>query len=205
VSKEYVLETPISEEAVRRLAAGDMVFLRGEVIAMKTAGYARALGWVAEGKTLPADFEGAAIYHCFTALDERGGGFKTHYLGPTLSYRYSELASRMIRELGVRAFIGKMGAPMDEGCLEAMTSHGCVHLGQIGGVTAYNSQQLEGPIRLFWPDLVLGERCLVYRTEAMGPLVVSMDTRGGNHFARVNEDKHRAVDQALQEVRGMGR
>ncbi len=197
MSGERILETPISEEEVRRLAAGDMVFLRGEVIVMKTAGYARSLDLAGRAESLPVDFRGAAVYHCFTALEETETDFETRYLGPTLSFRYSELAPRMIEELGVRVFIGKMGAPMDDRSLDAMAAHGCVHLGQIGGVTAYNSRQLQGPLQVFWPDLTGGERCMVYRTEGMGPLVVSMDTAGGSLFARVNEAKRRAAQDIL--------
>ncbi|MFH1955242.1 MAG: fumarate hydratase C-terminal domain-containing protein [Pseudomonadota bacterium] len=196
MSREQILETPLSSEEIRRLSVGDMVYLRGEIIMMKTPGYARALDLASRGENMPVAFNGAAIYHGFTALKEEEGGLRTHYLGPTLSYRYSELAPRMISELGVKAFIGKMGASMSDETLTAMKEYTCIHLGQIGGVTAYNSHQLEGPIKAFWTD-ILGERCLLYRANSMGPLIVSMDSRGQSLFVQVEQQKRVAIRQIL--------
>lgn len=194
-----LLTTPLSLDDVRALSIGDMVYLRGEIIMMKSLGYARALDLASKGETMPVDFYGAAIYHAFVAM-KKNGVYKTHYIGPTLSYRTDNLASQMIRQLGVRAFIGKMGASMSEKTLKAMQECGCVHLAQIGGVTVYNTSQLQGPVNVFWADLV-EEKCLVYRAHKMGPLVVSMDSKGGDFFKQIDKEKNLAVEQILADAK----
>jgi fumarate hydratase subunit beta len=196
MSWQRVFETPLSADEIRKLSVGDMIYLRGEIVMMKTPGYARALEMASKGEALPVEFSGAVIYHGFVALEKKEDGFKTHYLGPTLSHRSSELAPRMIAELGVRAFIGKMGAAMSDETQKAMEKYGCIHLCQVGGVTAYASSQLEGPIKVFWTDII-GEKCLVYRANDMGPLVVSMDAKGGNLFARIEQQKRFAIERIL--------
>jgi tartrate dehydratase beta subunit/fumarate hydratase class I family protein len=103
MNMKRVLETPLSVGEVRDLIIGDMIYLTGEVIMMKTPGYARALSMASRGEILPVEFLGAAVYHGFVALKKKEKGFETHYIGPTLSYRSSQLAPRMIAELGVRA------------------------------------------------------------------------------------------------------
>jgi tartrate/fumarate subfamily iron-sulfur-dependent hydro-lyase beta chain len=190
--RAVILETPLTSEDISRLSVGDLVYLKGHIIMMKTPGYARALDCASRGEKMPVPFNGAAIYHGFAALDEEGENIRTHYLGPTLSYRYSDLAPRMISELGVKAFIGKMGAPMSEETLESMKRDCCIHLAQIGGVTAYNSGQLEGPVKRFWTDIA-GESCMIYKAKKMGPLAVSMDTRGESLFSRVEALKRSAI------------
>ncbi len=201
MSLKNILKTPLSSQDVRELTVGEMVYLSGEVIAMKTPGYARALDMASKGMSLPVDFEGAAIYHSFSALEETEKGMNLLYIGGTLSFRSNALAPKMIEELGVRAFIGKMGAPMSDEALRDMEKYGCVHLAQTGGVPAYNSSQIEGPIKIFWKDIV-DEKCMIYRVHNMGPLIVSMDSRGGNFFQNIEHQKRISIENILKMEHG---
>jgi tartrate dehydratase beta subunit/fumarate hydratase class I family protein len=90
---------------------------------------------------------------------------------------------------------------MSRETLAAMEKHGCVYLGQVGGVTAYTSPQMEGPIKVLWPDMI-EDKCLVYRARKMGPLVVAMDTKGGNLFEKVEEEKRQAIKVILGKAAG---
>ena len=61
---EKRLTVPLSEEDVRALDAGDIVYLDGIVYTGRDEVHIHALEHAKEGKEIPVDFKDGVIFHC---------------------------------------------------------------------------------------------------------------------------------------------
>ena len=59
----YHLKTPLSEENMRKLRVGDIVYLSGHLYTSRDMAHLQYKSLVEEGNPLPKEFEGAAIFH----------------------------------------------------------------------------------------------------------------------------------------------
>ena len=59
----YHFSTPLQEEDMRKLHVGDVVYLTGHVFTARDMAHLRIRGLLEEGKPLPKDFAGAAVFH----------------------------------------------------------------------------------------------------------------------------------------------
>ena len=81
----YKLKTPISEEEVRKLRVNDTIYITGTVVTARDAAHRRALEFHKEGKKLPINLEGSALFHCGPITKKDNGGWKVVAAGPTTS------------------------------------------------------------------------------------------------------------------------
>ena len=58
----YKLNTPISEETVRKLGVNDTLYITGTIVTVRDAAHRRALEFHKEGKQLPVNLEGLAVF-----------------------------------------------------------------------------------------------------------------------------------------------
>ena len=61
--EKHVMTMPLQEEELRKLKIGDVVYLTGHIFTSRDMGHLRLRSLAAEGKPLPKDFTGAAIFH----------------------------------------------------------------------------------------------------------------------------------------------
>ncbi|MFA7161905.1 MAG: fumarate hydratase C-terminal domain-containing protein, partial [Candidatus Methanomethylophilaceae archaeon] len=59
-----ILRSPLSEETVRSLKIGDLVYVSGTVVTGRDAVHMRALEYLREGKRTPSELQGSTLYHC---------------------------------------------------------------------------------------------------------------------------------------------
>ncbi|MFQ5818366.1 MAG: fumarate hydratase C-terminal domain-containing protein, partial [Candidatus Heimdallarchaeota archaeon] len=85
--EEHVLETPIKEKDVRKLQAGDTIYLSGRMITARDDAHHKALELFKKGEQLPVDFEGMVIYHCGPIMRQVQGKWEVVAAGPTTSTR----------------------------------------------------------------------------------------------------------------------
>lgn len=194
--KKY-LQTPLTEEQVRDLKVGDIVYLNGTVVQMRSPAHARAVEYLSEEKKLPFELENGVIYHAYSCNIQEKDEWSLCYIGPTLSYRMSKYAPILISKAGVRAFIGKAGGGMSEETLQTMSKFGCVYLSQVGGVTAYNTSKISKLTNVYWEDLGL-DRVVTYKVKDLGPLIVTMDTSGENLFLKQHQAQTDNLKQLLK-------
>ena len=73
---EYKLKTPVSEEDVRKLKVGDIVYLDGILITGRDQVHRRALELASKGEKekLPLNLEGMALYHCGPIVENSVSG-----------------------------------------------------------------------------------------------------------------------------------
>ena len=100
------LSLPLNELQIRALNVGDLVYLSGEiVISAGMPTYQRMLAWMDQGKALPIELGGGALFHLGSysrELDPATGAMEVVYMNPTTSTRFSDFMPRLIRGHGLR-------------------------------------------------------------------------------------------------------
>ena len=186
MSKTYYLEFPISEEKIRELKMGDVVYLSGTLNTMRDMGHARSLELLKSGQKLPFDLENNGLWHAAPVVKQDESG-KWHVLsaGSTTSSRFTNLGSKLLEQAGMRVTIGK--GTMGPKAVEAMQNKGSVFLNTTGGCAAMYAQQVKEVTEVHWLDLGLPEAIWVLRVENIGPLIVGIDSHGNSLFPQVKE------------------
>ena len=104
----YKFRTPISEEEVRKLRVNDTLYITGTVVTARDAAHRRAIEFHKEGKKLPINLEGLALFHCGPIVKQEGNKWKVVAAGPTTSSRMDLFEDRFIKNFRVRLVIGKV-------------------------------------------------------------------------------------------------
>ncbi len=168
----YRIKTPLTAEVVSRLRAGDEVLLSGVVYAARDQAHKRLCALLAEGKPLPFDPAGQAIYYVGPTPARPGRVIGA--AGPTTSSRMDAFTPALLA-CGVKATIGKglRGAAVQE----AIVKYGAVHFSALGGAGALLSRYIVANELVAWDDL--GAEA-VRRLEFNDfPLIVTYDAHGG--------------------------
>lgn len=184
---EYELKTPIPEEEIRKLKAGDIIYITGIVYLSRDEAHLRALEYAEEGKELPLDFKGLALFHCgpIVQKDEKG---EWHVVaaGPTTSSRMEIFQDKYIEKFRVSVVIGKGG--MFERTTAAMKKYGAVYGAFTGGAAVLAANAVKKVKGVEWLDLGTPEALWIFEVERFGPLTVAIDSHGNNLFKQVSEE-----------------
>ncbi len=101
---EYHMTTPLSDEDVSKLEAGDIVYLNGTIYTARDAAHKRLVDLIEKGEQLPFDLKGSVIY--FVGPTPPKPGEPIGSAGPTTSYRMDSYSPILI-EHGQKGMIGK--------------------------------------------------------------------------------------------------
>ena len=178
-----VLTTPVWAEDIEELRIGDVIYLTGTLVTARDDAHMRL---VKQGRKLLVDLNGLAIFHAGPIMvpcsgEERSGsGYKVVSIGPTTSMRMEKFEREFIAETGVKVIVGKGG--MGAGTVEGCRTHKALHCVFPGGCAVLAASKVEEVTALHWPELGMPEAMWVMRVREFGPLIVSIDTKGGNLF-----------------------
>jgi fumarate hydratase class I len=164
------LNTPLTEQDVRRLKAGDIVLLNGTVFTGRDAVHK----YLHQGGDLPV-IQGGVIYHCGPVVLEENGSYRVVAAGPTTSIREEPYQADVIKRFGIKAVIGKGG--MGPKTLQACQEHGCVYLHAIGGAAQIYAGCVESVPNVYLKQFGSPEAVWEMRVKHF-PAVVTMDAHG---------------------------
>ncbi|UCH02769.1 MAG: fumarate hydratase C-terminal domain-containing protein [Candidatus Bathyarchaeota archaeon] len=193
----YYLETPISEEAVRRLKVRDTVYLSGEMFTARDSAHRRALEYVAEGKKIAIDMKGKALFHC-GPLVKANGTYRIISAGPTTSTRMEMFEDEFIEKFGVRVVIGKGG--MGLRTTEACKRFGAVYCAFTGGAGAQAGEAITRVKSVEWLDLGMPEALWILEIKEFGPLTVAIDSYGTNLYVDVAKQVEKNKEQIYNSI-----
>jgi fumarate hydratase subunit beta len=179
----YRLKTPLSEEEVRKLQVNDTVYLTGTIVTARDAAHRRALEYHKEGKQLPLNFEGLAVFHCGPIVKKEDDGWKVVAAGPTTSARMDPFEDEFIRNFKVRVVVGKGG--MGKKTVDAMKRYGAVYGAFTGGAAVLAAKAIKKVKGVDWSDLGMPEAMWILQVEDFGPLTVAIDAHGNNLFETI--------------------
>jgi fumarate hydratase subunit beta len=145
---EYRLTTPLSDEDVEKLKAGDIVYLSGVMYTARDAAHKRLVDLILNGEELPFDLQGAVIYYVGPTPPKPGEPIGS--AGPTTSYRMDPYAPILI-EHGLKGMIGK--GKRNEAVREACKKHKAVYFGATGGAAALIAKAIKKAEIIAYPEL----------------------------------------------------
>jgi len=198
-----ILNTPISDEDLKDIKIGDVIYLNGHIVTCRDVAHRRLIEY---GRELPVDIQGGAIFHAGPIIRKIEGEedkFEMVSIGPTTSMRMEKFEKEFIEKTGVKIIVGKggMGPNTEAGCRENKVIH-CVFPAGCAVVAATTVEEIEDA---HWKDLGMPETLWVCRVKEFGPLIVSIDSEGNNIFEQnkvlFNERKDKALEDLYTKVK----
>ena len=179
---EHNLQTPLTEDVVRKLQLEDSVRIDGIIFGIRDATQIRIFD---EGVAPPADLSGSVCLHTAPGVRRRADGkYEKLSIGTTTSTRMDRFVPGLLSTYGVRAIVGKGG--LLQGSVDAMKEYGGVYLAIVGGTAALETMQIEEILGVWWEDLM--PECLwKFRVQNFGPLIVAIDAHGNSLYRRIRE------------------
>lgn len=188
-----VLVTPVRREDVSSLKTGDVIYIDGLVMTGRDSVHARV---VKENIPLPLSLEDGVLFHAGPIVRKNEDGEYTVVAsGPTTSMRMEKYEKEFIEKTNVRVIIGKGG--MGERTTLAAVENGIIHCVFPAGCAVTASSEIERVEGHYWDELTMAEMIWLFRVKEFGPLVVSIDTNGGNLFAA----NRKIIDERKEKVK----
>lgn len=184
------LQTPFTDEVIRQLNAGDVVYFNGTLFGIRDL---TQIYMFDQNHEPPVSLAGMPCIHTAPSLKKIDDKWEKICIGTTTSTRMDRFSPGLIGKYGVKAIIGKGG--LYEGSLKAMQEHAAVYLAIVGGSAALETKQVEEVEEVYWEHLH-PEALYKFRVKNFGPLTVAMDSHGRNLF----EDVKEVTRQKLPEI-----
>lgn len=195
-----ILITPISEEDLKDIKIGDIVYLTGSLTTCRDVAHRRLV----EGhRELPVDVRNNAIFHAGPIIRPlENDKFEIVSVGPTTSMRMEKFEKEFVEQTGVKVIIGKGG--MGPNTEYACKNYKAIHCVFPAGNAVVAATEVEEIVKAEWRDLGMPETLWNCRVKEFGPLIVSIDAHGNNLFEKnkiiFNERKDKALEDIYKEV-----
>ncbi|HDS84568.1 MAG TPA: TRZ/ATZ family protein [Phycisphaerales bacterium] len=172
MTQPYTIHTPLADQTVRDLKAGDEVLLSGTVYAARDQAHRRLCALIEAGQPLPFGLTGQVIYYVGPTPARPGRVIGA--AGPTTASRMDAFTPALLAR-GLKATIGKgIRGPEVQ---QAIVQYGAVHFAALGGGGALLSQYITANELVAWDDL--GAEALRRLEFTDFPLTVAYDAFGG--------------------------
>ena len=196
---ERHLRLPISEEEVRSLRVGDVIYVTGRLVTARDEAHKKILELLREGKGIPVDLRGLAVYHCGPVVERSGNEWRVVAAGPTTSARMESVEPEFIERTGVRLIIGKGG--LGRGTTEAARRFGAAYAVFTGGAGVLAAEAIKRVVGVHWlEELGMAEAMWELEVEEFGPLAVTIDSHGRNFYEEMEEKRRKVLDQIAREL-----
>ena len=195
--REVRLTTPVTDEALRGLQLGDVVYLDGLIYTGRESVYKRVLQ---DGMAPPVDLKTLTNvnFHCSPAAARNDDGtFNVGAVTATASFRFSKWLPKWFEVSGAKVIVGK-GGMSEQDYRDVFVPAGAVYLTTVGyGTGALLGRGIRRVVDAHWiDDLGIAQAMWVLEVEKFGPLLVESDLDGNSLFERQN----RIVNQGLARV-----
>jgi fumarate hydratase subunit beta len=175
MTSQYRLKTPLSSEELGKLKIGDKVLLSGKIYTARDAAHKRLVQLIKEGKGLPIELEGQAIYYVGPTPPKPGQVIGS--AGPTTSERMDPYAPFLL-DRGLKAMIGK--GQRNKEVINAIVRNEAVYFAATGGVGALLAKAIKTSRVVAYEEL--GAEAIRELEVEDFPLIVAIDTQGRNLY-----------------------
>ena len=142
------ITTPLTDEAIRSLRAGDEVRITGVIYTARDAAHKKLAELLEAGKPLPFDPSGQIVY--YTGPTPAPPGRPIGSCGPTTSYRMDKYTPALL-EAGLKGLIGK--GRRGPAVIDAIKEHTCVYFSAEGGCGALLANYVKTCEVVAFPEL----------------------------------------------------
>ncbi|MGC8927725.1 MAG: FumA C-terminus/TtdB family hydratase beta subunit [Myxococcota bacterium] len=186
------LTTPVPEEEIRRLNAGDEVEITGIIVTGRDVAHKYLVE--NDDEELKKILNGTFIYHCGPIVVKENNEYVFKAAGPTTSIREEPYQAEVLKRYGLRGAIGKGG--MGKKTLEGLSKYGAVYLHSVGGAAVYIGERIKKVLNVYkLEEFGVPEALWVLQVERF-PAVVTMDSKGRS----LHEDVYKASSENYQRI-----
>jgi fumarate hydratase subunit beta len=169
------INTPLQEEVVKSLKAGDKILISGKIYSARDAAHKCMVEALEKGGKLPFDASGQIVYYA-GPCPAKPGNVAGPY-GPTTSGRMDKYTPMLIEE-GLKGMMGK--GNRSQAVIDSMVKHKCVYFAAIGGLGAYTSTIIKSQKVIAYDEL--GAEALIEIFVEDFPAIVAIDCLGNNLY-----------------------
>lgn len=175
--KTIKITTPLSEEVIVSLRAGEPVLITGTLYTARDAAHKRMIEMIERGGKPPFDFEGQIVYYTGPSPAKPGAAIGS--VGPTTSGRMDAYAPFLMK-LGLKAMIGK--GLRNENVKRAIVDCRGIYFAALGGAAALIARSVKKAVVIAFPDL--GTEAIRRLEVENFPAIVAVDARGNDVYDR---------------------
>ncbi len=169
------ITTPLDEEKVIQLKAGDLVKISGHIYGARDAAHRRIFELIKKGQKLPIELKGQIIF--YAGPTPAKPEYPCGSVGPTTSYRMDPYTPALLKQ-GLKGMIGK-GFRSKE-VIESMKKNKAVYFAAVGGAAALIARRVKKSEVIACEDL--GAEA-IYRFYVVDfPVIVVIDSAGNNLY-----------------------
>ncbi len=172
---EKRIRTPLTDEVVADLRAGDKVLITGYLYTARDAAHKRMVEAIERGDPIPVDLKGQVIYYVGPTPPREGQIIGS--AGPTTAIRMDKYVEPLLR-LGLKGMIGK-GYRSPE-VKELLKRYRAVYFAAVGGVAVLLKRHIKSSELIAYEDLGTEAVRRLYVEDF--PVIVANDIYGGDIF-----------------------
>jgi fumarate hydratase subunit beta len=146
--KTINIKSPLDEETVKKLNAGDQVFITGVIYTARDAAHKRLVEALDKGEKLPLDLKNQVIYYMGPSPAKPGQVIGS--AGPTTSGRMDSYAPHLL-DSGLKGMIGK--GNRSQAVKDAIQKYKAVYFAALGGAGALISKSIKKAEVIAYEDL----------------------------------------------------
>lgn len=169
------IETPLTEEKVKDLQAGDYVYISGVIYTARDAAHKRMTEGLEKGEALPFDIENQIIYYLGPTPNREGQVIGS--AGPTTSSRMDKYAPVLL-ERGLKGMIGK--GKRNDSVINSMKKNTAVYFAAVGGAGALLSKCIKKSEVIAYDDL--GTEAIRRLEVENLPVITVIDCQGNDLY-----------------------
>lgn len=179
-----IIQAPITKEEIKKLKAGDYVYINGTIYTARDAAHKRMDETFQRGEELPLDIKNQVIYYMGPSPAREGRVIGS--AGPTTASRMDKYAPKLL-DLGLGAMIGK--GKRSKEVLDAVVKNGSIYLAAVGGAGALLSKCIKKSEVIAYDDL--GTEAIRKLEVEDFPVIVVADAEGNNLYETAIQEYQR--------------
>lgn len=174
------IQTPLSKDVVKELAAGDYVYISGTIYTARDAAHKRMYETILDNKQLAFPLENNIIYYLGPTPARENQVIGS--AGPTTSSRMDKYTPKLL-DLGLKGMIGK--GKRNKDVIDSMIKNEAVYFAAVGGAGALLSKCIKSSTVIAYDDL--GTEAIRKLEVKDFPVIVVIDSKGNNLYETAAE------------------
>lgn len=183
-SDKRIINPPFTDEIIKSLNAGDMVYISGTIYTARDAAHKILFEMIQNGEEMPFEFKGQAVYYAGPAPAKPGKPIGS--VGPTTGGRMDAYSPTLIAN-GLKVMIGK--GTRNKSVVKGITDHNGVYFAAIGGAAALMAKCVISSEIIAFEDL--GTEAIRKLEVKELPVVVAIDYQGNDVYKKAIEEYRR--------------
>ena len=179
--EEKIINAPFSEETVRELKSGEMVYITGTIYTARDAAHKRLYESIQAGEEIPMELKNNIIYYLGPSPAREGQVIGS--AGPTTSSRMDKYTPLLL-ENGLKGMIGK--GKRSNSVIDSMKENTAVYFAAIGGAGALLSKCIKKAEVIAYEDL--GTEAIRKLYVENLPAIVVLDSKGNNLYETASKE-----------------